>query len=114
MEEWFGKTVTESDCRLSYEEAQHIIENETTEIPKEVTILKAQAEKKANITRGEGDGKASAIFANAFQTDPEFFDFYRAMQAYTESLKNDDTTMILSPESEFFRYFGNPQGKSNN
>tara|TARA_B110000858_G_scaffold159791_1_gene183514 strand:- start:418 stop:747 length:330 start_codon:yes stop_codon:yes gene_type:complete len=81
---------------------------------KEVTILKAQAEKKANITRGEGDGIASAIFANAFQTDPEFFDFYRAMQAYTESLKNDDTTMILSPESEFFRYFGNPQGKSNN
>ena len=81
---------------------------------KEVTILKAQAEKKANITRGEGDGIASAIFANAFQTDPEFFDFYRAMQAYTESLKNDDTTMILSPESEFFRYFGNPRGKSNN
>jgi membrane protease subunit HflC len=78
---------------------------------KEVTILKAQAEKKANITRGEGDGTASAIFAKAFQTDPEFFDFYRAMQAYTESLKNDDTTMILSPESDFFRYFGNAQGK---
>ena len=55
-----------------------------------------------------------AIFATAFQTDPEFFDFYRAMQAYTESLKNDDTTMILSHESDFFRYFGNSQGKAKN
>jgi|TARA_B110000967_G_scaffold205021_1_gene248656 membrane protease subunit HflC len=81
---------------------------------KEVTILKSQAEKKANIIRGEGDGEASSIFAKAFQTDPEFFNFYRAMQAYIESLKSSDTTMILSPESEFFRYFGNPEGKSQN
>ena len=81
---------------------------------KEVTILKSQAEKKANIIRGEGDGKATAIFASAFQTDPEFFDFYRAMQAYMESLNKNDTTMILSPESDFFRYFGNSQGKAKN
>ena len=78
---------------------------------KEVTILKSQAEKKANITRGEGDGTATKIFADAFQKDPEFFDFYRAMQAYMESLDNSDTTMILSPESDFFRYFGNANGK---
>ena len=81
---------------------------------KEVTILKSQAEKKANIIRGEGDGQATSIFASAFQTDPEFFDFYRAMQAYMESLSKNDTTMILSPESDFFRYFGNAQGKAKN
>ena len=55
---------------------------------------------------GEGDGMANKVFAEAFGKDPEFFAFYRAMQAYTEGLNSDDTTMILSPESEFFEYFG--------
>ena len=73
---------------------------------KEVTIIKSQAEKEANIIRGEGDGMANKIFADAFGKDPEFFAFYRAMQAYAEGLKSSDTTMILSPESEFFQYFG--------
>ena len=73
---------------------------------KEVTIIKSQAEKEANIVRGEGDGMANKVFAEAFGKDPEFFAFYRAMQAYTEGLNSDDTTMILSPESEFFEYFG--------
>ena len=78
---------------------------------KEVTIIKSQAEKKANIIRGEGDGTANKVFAEAFGKDPEFFAFYRAMQAYAEGLKSSDTTMILSPESEFFKYFGDPSGE---
>jgi len=78
---------------------------------KEVTIIKSQAEKKANIVRGEGDGMANKVFAEAFGQDPEFFAFYRAMQAYAEGLKSSDTTMILSPESEFFRYFADPSGE---
>ena len=73
---------------------------------KEVTIIKSQAEKEANIIRGEGYGMANKVFADAFGKDPEFFAFYRAMQAYAEGLKSSDTTMILSPESEFFQYFG--------
>tara|TARA_B110001454_G_scaffold115901_1_gene108361 strand:+ start:3611 stop:4480 length:870 start_codon:yes stop_codon:yes gene_type:complete len=79
---------------------------------KDVTIIKAQAEKKSNIIRGEGDGKANAVFAEAFGKDPEFFAFYRAMQAYAEGLQNTDTTMILSPDSEFFKFFANPSGAS--
>ena len=75
---------------------------------KDVTIIKSQAEKKANIIRGEGDGEANRVFAEAFNTDPEFFAFFRAMQAYAEGLQNSDTTMILSPDSEFFKYFANP------
>ena len=75
---------------------------------KDVTIIKSQAEKKANIVRGEGDGEANRVFAEAFNTDPEFFAFFRAMQAYAEGLQNSDTTMILSPDSEFFKYFANP------
>ena len=77
---------------------------------KDVTIIKSQAEKKSNIIRGEGDGRANAVFAEAFGKDPEFFAFYRAMQAYAEGLQNTDTTMILSPDSEFFKYFANPAG----
>ncbi len=79
---------------------------------KDVTIIKSQAEKKANIIRGEGDGEANRVFAEAFDTDPEFFAFYRAMQAYAEGLQNSDTTMILSPDSEFFKYFANPDASS--
>ena len=79
---------------------------------KDVTIIKSQAEKKANIIRGEGDGEANRVFAEAFDTDPEFFAFYRAMQAYAEGLQNSDTTMILSPDSEFFKYFSNPDASS--
>ena len=75
---------------------------------KDVTIIKSQAEKKANIVRGEGDGEANRVFAEAFNTDPEFFAFFRAMQAYAEGLQNSDTTMILSPDSESFKYFANP------
>ena len=78
---------------------------------KEVTIIKSQAEKKSNIVRGEGDGMANSVFAEAFGQDPEFFAFYRAMQAYAEGLKSSDTTMILSPDSEFFKYFADPSGE---
>ena len=78
---------------------------------KEVTIIKSQAEKTANIVRGEGDGMANSVFAEAFGQDPEFFAFYRAMQAYAEGLKSSDTTMILSPDSEFFKYFSDPSGE---
>ena len=79
---------------------------------KDVTIIKSQAEKKANIVRGEGDGEANRVFAEAFNTDPEFFAFFRAMQAYAEGLQNSDTTMILSPDSEFFKYFANPDASA--
>ena len=79
---------------------------------KDVTIIKSQAEKKANIIRGEGDGEANRVFAEAFSKDPEFFAFYRAMQAYAEGLQSSDTTMILSPDSEFFKYFSDPTGIS--
>jgi len=79
---------------------------------KDVTIIKSQAEKKANIIRGEGDGEANRVFAEAFNTDPEFFAFFRAMQAYAEGLQNTDTTMILSPDSEFFKYFANPDASA--
>lgn len=73
---------------------------------REKTVLIAQATEKAQILRGEGDGQASRIFAQAFNRDPNFYDFYRTMQAYKGSISKDDTTLILSPDSEFLSYFG--------
>jgi len=71
---------------------------------KERTILLAEARKKAEILRGEGDGEATRIFAQAFGQDQDFFQFYRSMQAYRKTLSPKDTTMVLSPDSEFFKY----------
>lgn len=66
----------------------------------------AAANRTGNILRGEGDAERAAIFANAYAQDPEFFDFYRSMQAYGAALQGENTTMLLSPDSEFFRFFG--------
>ena len=73
---------------------------------KEVTIILAEANKKAQILKGEGDGQRNKIFANAFGKDPSFFSFYRSMQSYEKSLVGKDTSLILSPDSDFFKYFG--------
>ena len=69
-------------------------------------IIIAEAKKRAQISRGQGDSEAVRIFANAFGQDVEFFAFYRSMEAYRVALGSDDTTMVLSPDSEFFTYFG--------
>ena len=60
----------------------------------------------AQILKGEGDGQRNKIFANAFGKDPRFFSFYRSMQSYEKSLIGKDTSLILSPDSDFFKYFG--------
>ena len=72
----------------------------------ELIIILAEANKNSEILKGEGDGKRNKIFANAFGKDPEFFSFYRAMQSYEKSLIGGETSLILSPDSEFFRFFG--------
>ena len=78
----------------------------TSTADKEVTVILANANKQSEIMKGEGDGIRNKIFADAFGQDPEFFSFYRAMQAYEKALIGGETTMILSPDSDFFKYFG--------
>ena len=78
----------------------------TSTADKEVTVILANANKQSEIMRGEGDGKRNKIFADAFGRDPEFFSFYRAMQSYEKALIGGDTSMILSPDSDFFKFFG--------
>jgi membrane protease subunit HflC len=79
---------------------------------RDVTVLLAEAQSKGEQVRGEGDAERNRIFAQAFGQDPDFFAFYRSMQAYEAGLKAGDTRMLLRPDSDFFRYFGNPSGKS--
>lgn len=73
---------------------------------RDATVIVAEATRQAEITRGEGDAEKNRVYAQAFGQDPDFFAFYRSMGAYQASLKGDNTTVILSPDSEFFRYFG--------
>jgi membrane protease subunit HflC len=72
---------------------------------RDATVIVAEATRQAEITRGQGDGEKNRIFAEAFGQDPDFFAFYRSMSSYSASLKGDNTTVILSPDSDFFRYF---------
>tara|TARA_B100001250_G_scaffold171854_1_gene147965 strand:+ start:130 stop:999 length:870 start_codon:yes stop_codon:yes gene_type:complete len=83
----------------------------TSTADKEVTVILADAEKQSQIMKGEGDGQRNKIFADAFGQDPEFFAFYRAMQAYEKALIGGETSLILSPDSEFFKFFGNIKPK---
>lgn len=75
------------------------------------TIIVAEAHKTSEILRGEGEARRNRIFADAFTRDQEFFEFYRSMQAYRKALNSDDTTMVLSPDSDFFQYFGDDDGE---
>jgi len=75
---------------------------------RERRVIIAEAEKEGEIIRGEGDAQAVRIFADAFGQDIDFFSFYRSMQAYRSALGDDSTSVVLSPDSEFFRFFSNP------
>jgi membrane protease subunit HflC len=79
---------------------------------REVTVLVAEAQSHAEQIRGEGDAKRNQIFAEAFNKDRDFFAFYRSMQAYEAGLNSKDTRFLLKPDSNFFRFFGNPSGKA--
>jgi membrane protease subunit HflC len=77
---------------------------------REVTVIKAEATRKGEELRGAGEAERNRIFAEAFNQDPDFFAFYRSMQAYEQGLKPGDTRLVISPDSDFFKYFLNPLG----
>jgi membrane protease subunit HflC len=80
---------------------------------REVVGILAEANRKAEEIRGAGDADRNKIFAEAYGRDQDFFTFYRTMQAYENSMKQGDTRMVISPNSEFFRFFGDPTGRRN-
>jgi modulator of FtsH protease HflC len=79
---------------------------------RDVTVLLAEATSRAEQIRGQGDSERNRIFADAYGRDPDFFGFYRSMQAYDKSMQRGDTRLVLKPDSEFFRYFADPTGQT--
>jgi membrane protease subunit HflC len=79
---------------------------------RDVTVLVAEANSQSEQVRGQGDAERNRIFAEAYGQDPDFFVFYRSMQAYERSMQHTDTHLVLRPDSDFFRYFGDPMGKA--
>ena len=78
------------------------------EADRKVTVTIAQAQQEAEQIRGQGDADRNRIFAESYGKDPDFFAFYRSMQAYETALKSGDSRIIVSPKSDFFRYFSTP------
>ena len=91
------------------EEAQKI----RADAEKTRTVIVAEAKREAQEVRGQGDSNAIRIYADSFGQDPEFFSFYRSMEAYRKSIGESGTSMVLSPNSSFFRYFKDKDGKVN-
>ncbi|WP_420349598.1 protease modulator HflC [Pelagibius sp.] len=90
-----------------FEQSQRI----TAAADREATVIAAEARRESEILRGQGEGMRTEILNNAFGQDPEFFNFYRSMQAYSESLDSESTYMVLSPDSEFFSFFQQIEGQ---
>ncbi|HIP80527.1 MAG TPA: protease modulator HflC [Kiloniellaceae bacterium] len=90
-----------------FEQSQRI----TAAADREATVIAAEAKRESEILRGQGEGLRTEILNGAYGQDPEFFNFYRSMQAYSESLDSESTYMVLSPDSEFFSFFDQAEGQ---
>jgi membrane protease subunit HflC len=113
-EKVFGRMQTERQREAAEyraqgsEQAQKI----TARADRDVVVLKAEAQQKADQMKGEGDAERNRIFAEAFGRDPDFFAFYRSMQAYESAFKPGETRFLISPRSEFFRFFSAPEASA--
>ena len=96
----------EREARQARAEGAEIAQRIRARAERERTVITAEAQKTSQIVRGEGDAQSVKIYADAFGRDPQFFAFYRSMEAYRNALGEGDTSLVLSPDSEFFRYFG--------
>jgi membrane protease subunit HflC len=105
------QTEREREAKEFRAEGAEIAQTIRSTADKEVTIILAEANKKSQVLKGEGDGERNKIFAEAFGRDPDFFSFYRSMQSYEKSLIGKDTSLILSPDSDFFKFFGQSGGR---
>ena len=83
------------------------------EADREAVVIVAEAQRDADVLRGQGDAERNSVFAKAYSRDPEFFKFYRSLQAYQTGIAGDGTTLVLSPDSEFFRYMQSSGGNKN-
>jgi modulator of FtsH protease HflC len=106
----FRRTQTERQQRAASYRAQGSQQSQQikAEADRKVAVITAEAQQRSEQTGGEGDGERNRIFADAYDADPDFFGFYRSMQAYENSFANGRTPALISPKSDFFRYFSTP------
>ena len=106
------KTQREQEAKLFRAEGKKESDRIKAQADKERRVIVADANKQAEILRGEGDAQAQAIYNDAYGQDPEFFDFWRSMQAMQKGLSSDTTTFVGPPDSDFFRFFTNETGQA--
>lgn len=99
------KTERQRDAKEFRAKGQQQARNIRATADKEATIIVAEAEKNAQITRGQGDKEAVELWNKIVGQDVDFYEFYRSLDAYKKSLSNDETSLVLSPDSDFFKYF---------
>lgn len=100
----------EKEAREHRSQGQELAEGIRAAADREVTVLKANAYRDAELIRGEGDASATSIYADAFNDDPEFYSFTRSLRAYQDSFQGNGDIMLVQPDSEFFRYLKDPRG----
>ncbi|MDX7952908.1 protease modulator HflC [Lichenihabitans sp. Uapishka_5] len=111
-EKVFSRMISERAREAAQYRAEGAEQSQTikADADRQAVVLKADAQRKADEMRGQGDAERNRVFAEAYGKDPEFFAFYRSMQAYVTALKGSDTRLVLPPDSKFFHYFGDPTG----
>tara|TARA_R110002049_G_scaffold40192_4_gene122689 strand:+ start:987 stop:1886 length:900 start_codon:yes stop_codon:yes gene_type:complete len=100
----------EKEAREHRSQGQELAEGIRAAADREVTVLKANAYRDSELIRGEGDATATAIYADAFSADPEFYAFTRSLRAYQDAFQGNGDIMLVQPDSEFFRYLKDPKG----
>ncbi len=100
----------EREARESRAKGAEVAQRIRSRADREKVVIVAEAQREAQILRGDGDAESIKIYADAFGKDPQFFAFYRSMEAYRNALGAEDTTLVLSPDSDFFRFFGDMSG----
>jgi membrane protease subunit HflC len=104
------RTQREQEARQLRAEGDQESQRIKADADRERIVVMSEARRKAEVLRGQGDAQAIKIYADAFGRDPQFFAFYRSMEAYRQALSGTGTTMVLTPDSDFFKYFGNIGG----
>mgnify|MGYP001316020777 FL=1 len=106
------RTEREREANLLRAEGQEISQKIKATADRQKIEIIAEAEKQSNIMKGEGEASRNSILNEAFAKDPEFFEFIRSMEAYADTFKDGSTTMVISPDSDFFEYFENAEGNN--
>ena len=101
----------EREARELRSQGKELAEGIRADADRQKTVLVANAYRESEVTRGEGDAKASSVYAKAFNRDPEFYAFTRSLKAYEQTFDGSDNVMLLKPDSDFFKYMKSTKGK---